>query len=542
MAVQSQNTDPPADPSATSDPTTNGDAPSPLAAGTYGTLSKDSEPLVMTKSDGAAGNETGSGKPDSDESPVTVAPRVLSPDLLRGLLTVLMALDHNVAVLKSWPHGQGGESESGSLPVTAWTRPLGYISRTLTHLCGPGFIFLLGLGVMYFGRSRSRIGWSVRRMLGHFVFRALVLTGITVLMGVAFTGGRFWFFNLVLWALAMDYVIAGLLWLGINKTEPGLASVLENVLPGEGNGENGEDGGDESRPLLPAAKGAVPADGKTRALVISWHIHNLGLLLLAGVTIWWNIWLSPTHGHCTLEARAPLFASSGGFLNTFLRMWFFQVVAHRIISTFPPLAWLSFAILGLLYGRLILARNASPKLITFSSSLLFGLLFVATRLFQFGNLSQDCIQIGGARPPDSGGNQYLASPQAFFYVTKYPPDVGFFAYTMAGNLLLLGLFDCLPARLAARRLAVLLAFGGSALFFYIVHMLVLFSVGNLVVSWFGHPLGEKDILTGEPAYGVENLWVFFGLLAFMIAVLYPMCRWYSAFKVTRKSSSIWRFF
>ncbi|MCV5132615.1 hypothetical protein OFL98_28430, partial [Escherichia coli] len=77
------------------------------------------------------------------------------------------------------------------------------------------------------------------------------------------------------------------------------------------------------------------------------------------VTIWWSIWLSPTNGHCGVEPvqRRP---------DTILaRIWFYRVfdTEWRIIAVFPPLAWISSAILGLVAGRIIIARSWSTKAI-----------------------------------------------------------------------------------------------------------------------------------------------------------------------------------
>lgn len=64
--------------------------------------------------------------------------RVLAPDLLRGLLMALMAMDHTALALNTWQHGTGRDSESDSAVIRSWNRPVAYAVRTLTHLCGAG--------------------------------------------------------------------------------------------------------------------------------------------------------------------------------------------------------------------------------------------------------------------------------------------------------------------------------------------------------------------------------------------------------------------
>ncbi|KAH6669731.1 hypothetical protein F5X68DRAFT_176009 [Plectosphaerella plurivora] len=473
-------------------------------------------------------------------APIPQNARILAPDLLRGLLMALMALDHNAMSLGSWPHGTNGDTEGDSMPVTHWNRPVAYIIRTLTHLCAPGFTLLLGLGVVYFGRSRAALGWSSARMARHFAVRAAVLTLVSIVFGLVMTAGQVWFFNIILVALAVDYLLVGLLWLAISSTEPVLAEVLTPWMPDYVAPEN-----DETTPLLREHNGhihiATSQVPSRRAASVAWNLHNLALLVLAGVTTWWNIWMSPTGGHC-VPGGPP--EPHGGL---FWRFWFYNVQKMDfpgVVSVFPPLAWLSFAILGLLYGRLVIARDGGKPTTSLATAnivvgIFFAILFVATRLLHFGNLSEDCLQVADVANVD---NPYLASPQAFFYVTKYPPDVAFSAYTLAVNFLLMGIFTSIPAAWAANYLKPLIVYGTSALFFYIAHILLLFAVGLPLVMLFGHELDHDDPWGGKPAIGIDSIWGFFGVWLFVMVVLYFLCQRYSAFKRTKGPDSIWRFF
>ncbi|EFY91608.1 hypothetical protein MAC_02493 [Metarhizium acridum CQMa 102] len=487
---------------------------------------------------------TRSGSSGSSGPPVKPAgARVLAPDLLRGLLMMVMSLDHAALALHTWEHGTGRVAEADGQVVQRWNSTAAYAVRTLAHLCGAGFTFLLGMGVVYLGRSRAGLGWSAPRLARYFAVRCAVLTLVTAVFGLVMTGGRVWFLNAVLFSLAVDYLLAGLLWLAMNRTEGWLTLAMTQMRRGRRDHDESaaDDGEGFRRPLLRA-----PDDARATAescAYLSWSIHNVLLLVLSLVTVFWNIWLSDGGGVCPPFDEDVSTRSSPS--NPLLRVWFWVMmdVESRVVSAFPPLAWLSFALLGILYARVTTARPWSRRALVLGhvlAAVCSSALFVLTRVLHLGNLSERCLQT-----PDQqrrpGQNQYLASAASFFYVVKYPPDVAFFALTMAGNLLLLALFTAVPPRVA-RRLTMLLDFGTSALFFYIVHMAVLFGAGMLVVAAFGRETGVADPMDPEKTKGIDNLLVYFGFYAVMMVVLWPLCRAYSRFKSTKGPDSIWRFF
>lgn len=475
--------------------------------------------------------------------------RALAPDLLRGFLMLAMALDHNALALNTWQHGTGRETEGDGTVIESWNRTAAYIVRTITHLCGTGFTFLLGMGIVYLGRSRTRLGWGSLRLAEYFAVRAVVLTLVSVVLGFILTMGQVWFFNIVLFSLAVDYFLAGLLWLVINKTEPLLAKGIFKMLSKKTDEEESE------RPLLSVYRENRDSHEVVQASSISWHAHNALLAVLSVVTIWWNIWLSENNGHCKIQndgtiisARTDLFSHDEGQTmptsphHPFLAIWFWPVMTERIVSGFPPLAWLSFAILGLLYGRIIIARPWSTRALGVGhafSGLLFFVLFVLTRLYHFGNLSEGCLQTPEERK--HSGNPYLASPQAFFYIIKYPPDVAFWAFTMAGCLFLLAIFGAIPTRIS-KRFSLLLDFGTAALFFYVAHLFVVFILGRILVTLFGHDTGIANPMKPDITRGIDNLFGYFGAWALAMLSLWPMTRWYSRFKSNKPADSIWRFF
>ncbi|RFN50723.1 hypothetical protein FIE12Z_4961 [Fusarium flagelliforme] len=477
-----------------------------------------------------------------DETPEPSKPtqprsRALPPDLLRGLLMLLMAMDHMALALNTWSHGTGRETEGDGVPVKEWNRTAAYFVRTLTHLCAPGFTLLLGVGVVYLGRSRTKLGWSKLRIAQYFAVRTAVLILVNFVMGFVMTLGKTWLLNAVLFSLAIDYFLAGMLWLAIDSTEPLLAKAISRCFPEEESDE-------ETEALLESGT----TKKTTRAARISWHAHNALLVVLALVTIWWNIWLSPTHGHCDInsaagnDGRAPTDGPAVSH-NPWFGLWFWTTLTPRVMSVFPPMAWVSFAILGLLYGRIDVARTWNAKissLCNLAAGLFFFLFFVLTRVAHFGNLSEGCLQTPEhIAHPDR--NQYLVSAKSFFYIMKYPPDVAFWAFTMAGNLVLLAIFGGIPTHIA-KRFTMLIDFGRAALFFYIVHMFFVFGFGALWVWAFGHDTGRKQPMNPDSTRGIDNVFAYLAIWGLAMVLLWPVVRWYARFKATKTADSIWRFF
>jgi hypothetical protein len=336
--------------------------------------------------------------------------------------------------------------------------------------------------------------------------------------------------NVVLVGLGVDYLLAGLLWLATNASEKLLSRLLTSqTSPEETDGE--------SRQLLNAEQ--QPSKASSDSQNLSWHVHNAFLLVLTIVTIMWNKWLSPFGGQCPDEPTSY----TGTSLGLAFDFWFYPVSTEKVLSSFPPLGWISFSILGLLYGRVVIAHKSTPSRINTGNvvagiSLLF--VFALTRLLNVGNLSEECLRMPEQLAhPDA--NQYLLTFQSFFYIIKYPPDLAYFAYTMGVNFLLLAFFGALPVEFA-KRIPGLMVFGTSALFFYTVHIIYYFEVASILTHYFGHELEYDDPMTGKPAVGIDNYWFFWIYWLVGLVVLYPLCRWYGGFKNRKGPNSIWRFF
>jgi uncharacterized membrane protein len=145
--------------------------------------------------------------------------RLIPLDALRGLIMMLMAVDHaNYFVAKSHPTG---EFWGISLPryESAWA----FLTRVITHPCAPGFFFLMAVSMILFRESRTRHGWTEGRIRRHLLTRGLILIGLQFFlenpawamgpsnrMAPPGEGGRVWIHFGVLFALGSAMIIAAL--------------------------------------------------------------------------------------------------------------------------------------------------------------------------------------------------------------------------------------------------------------------------------------------------------------------------------------------
>jgi uncharacterized membrane protein len=134
----------------------------------------------------------------------TVRARVEAVDLLRGLLMILMALDH----ARDFFSGAGVNPTDA---LKSW--PALFATRWVTHLCAPGFVALAGTSV-YLQRERGKSRGAVARLL---LTRGLWLIFLEMTLISFLWSLTVWepFFQ-VIWAVGVGMIVlAGLQWLPV---------------------------------------------------------------------------------------------------------------------------------------------------------------------------------------------------------------------------------------------------------------------------------------------------------------------------------------
>jgi uncharacterized membrane protein len=140
------------------------------------------------------------------------SPRLESVDLLRGLVMVLMALDH------VRDHLHRGAMITDPLDL-AHTTPAIFLTRWITHYCAPAFVFLAGTGAFLWGaRGRSRDEIS-RYLLTRGLW--LIVLEITVIN---------WEWN---FGITFSFVIAQVIW-ALGWSMVALAALVRMPIPAIG--------------------------------------------------------------------------------------------------------------------------------------------------------------------------------------------------------------------------------------------------------------------------------------------------------------------
>ena len=125
--------------------------------------------------------------------------RIESIDLLRGVVIILMALDHVRMYF-----GQGGwYAEPTNL---ATTTPLLFLTRWITHFCAPVFIFLGGTSASLYGAH----GHSTREVSRYVLTRGLFLVFLElVIVNFGWTFDITFSYRLlqVIWAIGVSMVV-----------------------------------------------------------------------------------------------------------------------------------------------------------------------------------------------------------------------------------------------------------------------------------------------------------------------------------------------
>ena len=387
--------------------------------------------------------------------------RIQSIDVLRGLVMVIMALDHVRDFFYKVNLEEAGSAATGPTDLET-TYPMLFFTRWITHFCAPIFVFLAGSSIYLMSLKKTKQELSM--FLIKRGFWLVIVEAIIITLG--------WTFNPL-----YNLIILQVIW------AIGVSMILLGVLV-----------------LLPYK-----------------IIFAIGFIIV--------------FGHNLLDYPAISSGLKGSALADFLYFSNFSVYSpfkdHYILIVYSFLPWTGVMLLGYSFGKLyapsVDAAWRRKKLIQLGAGLL--LLFV---LLRFSNLYGDPV----AWTTQSRGPVYTFL--SFLNVNKYPPSLLFLCITIGTGILFLAFIEKVQNRFTA----VMNIYGRVPMFYYILHFYIIHIL--VVIIFYIQGFGNKDIVTPNvpflfrpQAFGF-NLWGVYAVWAFVVIVLYPLCKKYNAYKSTHQ--------
>src|SRR6187549_1284314 len=126
--------------------------------------------------------------------------RLASIDLLRGIVMVIMALDH----VREFVHGPAQNFGADDL---AQTTAAIFFTRWITHLCAPAFAFCAGLGAWFWLERHGGNRAELSRFLWTRGLWLIVLEFTLVRLGFFFNFDYSLLFLLVFWMLGASMIV-----------------------------------------------------------------------------------------------------------------------------------------------------------------------------------------------------------------------------------------------------------------------------------------------------------------------------------------------
>ena len=374
-------------------------------------------------------------------------PRLDMVDLLRGLVIALMVLDHT----RDYFHISAYTFDPTD---PARTHVLLYLTRWVTHLCAPTFVFLAGVSVFLQGANGKDKSQLTRFLLSRGAW--LIVLELTII-SFAFNFALPFLFLQVIWAIGVSMILlAGLIW-------------------------------------LPRAAAAI-----------------VGVLIVAGHQL-----LAPINP-ADLGALAPLWTLA------------FKMGPPPIgpgFIAYPVIPWFGVMCLGYALGPVFVQEPVRRN------RMLFQIAITALALFCM-------LRALNAYGDPAHWRTYptaMATVMSFFNVSKYPPSLLYVLITLGVSLLCMLALQRLRGLLAQ----VLLAYGRTPLFTYVLHIYVVHGASLVVAMLAGYPASSHANFLADPfrlyqaGFGFNLLVVYVVWLAILVA-LYPASRWFAEVKRRRR--------
>lgn len=252
---------------------------------------------------------------------------------------------------------------------------------------------------------------------------------------------------------------------------------------------------------------------------IGWSMIALGFLCRLPRWAVGSIALMMIVGHNALDSiHSPAFGSLSWLWKILHEQGPLEPIAHRRFDVaYPLIPWIGVMAMGFVFGPVMQKPMAVRKAFNLKIGITLTAVFILLRL---SNLYGDPI-------PWSTQSTSIMTALSFLKCNKYPPSLCFLLMTLGPAFCLLSFLDTSREYASLRVLSV---FGGTPLFYYVMHLIIL--------RWTSFPIayyleGNRLFLPPpEGSMGVAPLPLWGAYLAWIavVIVLYPLCKKFLALK------------
>jgi len=262
----------------------------------------------------------------ASDSQLVKPARLAALDGFRGWIMVLMALDHARYFI-----GRLHPAEFWGVPLPQYADAVSFLTRWVTHVCAPGFFFLMGTGMAYFHAARRRINWSEMKIFRHFVLRGLLLVALQIAVENP------------------AWMLRGIFSSESSTADDGTFSIYAGVLYGLGT-----------------------------AMILCSALLRVKDAYLIGVSL---ITILAT------QLFPFIFSNPRNLDSCILALLFLPGGCGRLLVYYPPVAWVGLSILGMIFGRELLRDRSHAFQKTLPASIICLIFFVLIRIWGgFGNI------------------------------------------------------------------------------------------------------------------------------------------------------------
>lgn len=382
-----------------------------------------------------------------------------------------------------------------------------FLSRSVSHICAPGFFFTMGMSMTLFTMNRrGKHQWEWKQIFYHYLVRGAVLLLVEYLVDLSGSLPQLvdWMHNrpVLDWRSGKELSVGEILLhssLGIYEvmTALGLTTIVAPL----------------ALPLFFRAQQQQHASSNWIVLLLGWVLALLVFLTSTLLLVAYQDLDNPEN-----EKFPHANAATSNLWEFGLRYLMFpgKLFKQWQMAAYPLFPWLGLTLLGQGFGFEV-SKHGTIRYMRVLAVIMFTV-FVLIRAF-----GHELNLRGVGRGEDVGEDSAL---MAFFLQTKYPPDLCYATITLAVNFLLLELFSTSMIEYVSHPL---LVFGRTPLFFYALHFWVI-------------AVAESMFRLPEPPSGKFNLEYVLFVWMGVLVVMYFACKRYYQFKSKTHPTSLWRIF